>query len=445
MLNFPKFIRDSTIVIFQECDVSAGFDSVPHVNLLRKFEAIGYDGESLRWLSDYLTNREQYVVIEATDGEKYAMPVGTPQGGALGPSMWREFTNELPESIKGENIDSCRTTPSLCDSQERPQPELTEIHEGMDPATAPQKSKGEPQPPHTQLQAWNLDTWVDTKDQQGEEEHHDRKLRREMRMAERKDGVHGPDRLNYAGGNRRGGNQCILYADDTTARVTGELWPEIERKLERALDPLFKNLKENRVKVNEDKTGLMILGDRKARRKLIENGGNMAITLAGKRIVTEEKKKSLGLIISQNMNWTDHVNETVRKSKFKLRALKKLGGVVTEDQRKKLVEGVVLSRLHQHLEVVSMGRKVDIDALQRVQNQAMMWIGGEGRRAFRINRSLDRLGWLDIGQTAAKATILSALKVIKSGTMQDLLKEKKKEEGTESEGEKGESGTEREE
>ena len=185
-------------------------------------------------------------------------------------------------------------------------------------------------------------------------------------------------------GTKKGANQCILYADNTTARVTGELWPEIERKLDRALDPLFKNLKENRVKVNEDKTGLMILGDRKARRKLIENGGSMAITLAGKRIATEEKKKSLGLIISQNMNWTDHVNETVRKCKFKLRSLKKLGGVVTEDQRKKLVEGVVLSRLHQHLEVVSMGRKVDVEALQRVQNQAMLWIGGEGRRAFRI-------------------------------------------------------------
>ena len=68
-----------------------------------------------------------------------------------------------------------------------------------------------------------------------------------------------------------------------------------------------------------------------------------------------------------------------------------------------------------------MGRRVDIEALQRVQNQAMMWIGGEGRRAFRIYRSLDRLGWLDIGQTAAKTSILNALKVIKSGTMQDLL------------------------
>ena len=100
--------------------------------------------------------------------------------------------------------------------------------------------------------------------------------------------------------------------------------------------------------------------------------------------------------------------------------MKKLSGVVTEDQRKKLVEGVIHSRLHQHLEVISMGKKADIETLQRVQNQAMMWIGGEGRRAFRIEKSLERLGWLDIGQTAAKATILSALKVIHSGTMTDL-------------------------
>ena len=98
------------------------------------------------------------------------------------------------------------------------------------------------------------------------------------------------------------------------------------------------------MKVNEDKTGLMILGDRSARRRLIVNGGDMELTLAGKRIKTEERKKSLGLIVSQNMNWTDHVNDTVRKCKFKLRSLKKLGGVVTEDQRKKLIEGVILKQ-----------------------------------------------------------------------------------------------------
>ena len=107
-------------------------------------------------------------------------------------------------------------------------------------------------------------------------------MRKVTKMSERKEGVYGPDRLNYRGGTRGGGSQCILYADDTTARVTGELWPEIERKLERALDPLFRNLKENRVKVNEDKTGLMILGGRSARRRLIVNAGDMELTLAGK-------------------------------------------------------------------------------------------------------------------------------------------------------------------
>ena len=38
----------------------------------------------------------------------------------------------------------------------------------------------------------------------------------------------------------------------------------------------------------------------------------------------------MGMVISQNMNWTDHVNETIRKCKFKLRSLKKLSGEVTE-------------------------------------------------------------------------------------------------------------------
>ena len=107
----------------------------------------------------------------------------------------------------------------------------------------------------------------------------------------------------------------------------------------------------------------------------------------------------------------------LEKFYYSLRSLKKLGGVVTEDQRKRLVEGVILSRLHQHLEVVRMGRKVGLEALQRVQNIAMLWIGGERRRAFRIETLLERLGWLDIGQIAAKASILAALKVIHSGSM----------------------------
>ena len=114
------------------------------------------------------------------------------------------------------------------------------------------------------------------------------------------------------------------------------------------------------------------MGDRKARRRLLKGGGTRALELSGKEIKPETMKKSLGLIISENMNWTDQVNDTIRKCKYKLRSLKKLKGVVHKEQRKKLAEGVILSRLHMHLEIVSMGRRVDLDALQRVQNAAMM-------------------------------------------------------------------------
>ena len=70
-----------------------------------------------------------------------------------------------------------------------------------------------------------------------------------------------------------------------------------------------------------------------------------------------------------------------------------------------------------------MGRRADLDTLQRMQNATMLWVGGEGGRAFRIDKSQERLDWLDVGQVAAKASILAPLKVIQE-TQQGSLQEK---------------------
>ena len=69
--------------------------------------------------------------------------------------------------------------------------------------------------------------------------------------------------------------------------------------------------------------------------------------------------------------------------------LKKLKGVVKKEQREKLAEVAILSRLQQHLEVISMGRKGDNDV---------------GRRRG-VEKAKEQTGWLDVGQVAAKATI----------------------------------------
>ena len=83
-------------------------------------------------------------------------------------------------------------------------------------------------------------------------------------------------------------------------------------------------------------------------------------------LITQMIRKVQKLVSSDALADTNNVNDTVRKCKFKLRSLKKLGGVVSEAQRKRLVERVILSRLYQHLDVVSMGRTADLEALQRV-------------------------------------------------------------------------------
>ena len=217
---------------------------MPHTQLLRKLEGIGYSTGALKWISDYLTGRSQYVVVEAEDGRRFGMPVGTPQGGALGPILWREYTNDLPECVKGKPQGAGR-----------------------------EEEEGDGVKRHQQ-QGWTLSDWIDTKPNQGVEEIHDIKMRGEGAVPPRRcESVQqqlGPDRLRYRAGGRGGGGNCILYADDTSATVKGELWPEIEVKLSRMLEPLFSQMKLNRLKVNEDKTGLILIGSMAARRRLLE-------------------------------------------------------------------------------------------------------------------------------------------------------------------------------
>ena len=42
-------------------------------------------------------------------------------------------------------------------------------------------------------------------------------------------------------------------------------------------------------------------------------------------------------------------------------------------------------------------------------------------RAFRTEAARKSLAWLDVGQTAAKATIMTALKVLHEGKQEDLI------------------------
>ena len=74
--------RDGELVALDFLDVSAGFDTLVHLCILRKMETqFGMDKKSLEWFYSYLEGWTQYVVVEASRSKTRKMTRGAPQGG----------------------------------------------------------------------------------------------------------------------------------------------------------------------------------------------------------------------------------------------------------------------------------------------------------------------------------------------------------------------------
>ena len=67
------------------CHVSKAFDRVWHKGLIFKLKQVGIEGELLEWINDYLSNRQQKVVIKNCSSSLRRVNAGVPQGSVLGP------------------------------------------------------------------------------------------------------------------------------------------------------------------------------------------------------------------------------------------------------------------------------------------------------------------------------------------------------------------------
>lgn len=86
-------------VIFFKFDVKKAFDSVPHAPLLEKLSAIGLSPYIIRWIKSYLTNREQFVVVDGSSSNPLQILSGVPQGSVLGALLFIIYINVVVQQI----------------------------------------------------------------------------------------------------------------------------------------------------------------------------------------------------------------------------------------------------------------------------------------------------------------------------------------------------------
>ena len=93
-----KASKNLTLSVF--IDLSKAFDTINHDILLKKLNNLGIRGIANLWFKSYLSDRNQYMVINDVRSSMEKIACGVPQGSILGPILFLIYVNDISNSCE---------------------------------------------------------------------------------------------------------------------------------------------------------------------------------------------------------------------------------------------------------------------------------------------------------------------------------------------------------
>ncbi len=184
------------------------------------------------------------------------------------------------------------------------------------------------------------------------------------------------------------------YADDNQLYITFNPLNDTAqavKKIEACVDEMRSWMKKNALKMNDEKTEVLIISSPTNRRKFnIDH-----LRIGESDISPATSVRDLGVMLDQSLNMEKQINSLCSRCHFYLRSISKIRHLLDEGTTATLVHAFVTSRLDNGNALLFDLPDTLLQKLQRVQNASARLVTRTGRRD-RITPILQQLHWLPV-------------------------------------------------
>ena len=209
------------------------------------------------------------------------------------------------------------------------------------------------------------------------------------------------------------GGLCC-FADDSTYSVSSREQGHLQQKLNERYTVLANYMGNNRLKLNDEKTHLLIMTTKQKQRII---NIDVEINTPTEDIKPVKSEKLLGIYIQNDLKWTEYIQNNdkslLKQLTSRLNALRMISGVASFKARLMIANGIFCSKLIFQISLWGGTEDFLLNSLQIVQNKAARCVARRGKYTP-VAELLKQCGWLSVRQLVFFHSVALIFKTLKT-------------------------------